>query len=139
MKQFILTLLFFGLIAGVYAQEKAGPNNPQLTPQEKATKFSEKMEQELSLTAEQKEQVYAAKLEKIHKNNRLKQKFGDDKEAAKKEAVIVNEAFKKKIQETLDEEQFAKYTELKMKMKKECESEKKGAALKEKAVDTSPK
>jgi len=112
MKQLILTLLFFGLIAGVYAQEKALSKQPP-TPEQKAQKYADKMDQALTLTAEQKEQVQKAFLDKTHRINRLKSQPAEDKEAAKKEAALIQDNYTKKLKEILTEEQFTKFEQLK--------------------------
>lgn len=89
------------MLSGVFAMPAIAQRGGDHTPEERAKMRTERMAEELNLSAEQKEAVYAANLETAKAN-----------EADRAEAMKANNA---KLKEILTEEQ---YSQLKSKRKK---------------------
>lgn len=111
----LLLIIFAFTSANVFSQQN---EKVKKTPEERATKMSERMKKNLSLSDEQYKQVYNLFLSKAqeHKNN--KEKFmGMDKEARKQMKMNSREEFKKQLSGILNPDQMKKFEENKKKHK----------------------
>lgn len=111
MKKIILTL---GLMASIglsaMAQQRGGERP---SPEQRATKMTEKMAEELSLTADQKKQVLEINLAQAKKMDQERQDQMKANEARKAEMKKQDE----QIKAVLTEEQLAKWEEIKLSQK----------------------
>lgn len=108
MKNWILGAALMTLISlGAHAQQQ---QRRTATPEERATRMTERMAQELSLSEQQKKEIYAIHLERA-------QKRMADQEAQKAEMKARRETMKaeeQKVLEVLTEEQRKKWEEIKL-------------------------
>ena len=112
MKKFILTaLLFIGMGTMSFAQTN-GQKRQHKTPEERAQHVTDMLEKKLSLTADQKSQIYAINLEGI-KN--FKTKGNDGKRFDRTAMKATMKDRDDKINKVLNDSQRAAYTELKAK------------------------
>jgi Spy/CpxP family protein refolding chaperone len=118
MKKIILTL---GLMASIglsaMAQQRGGERP---SPEQRATKMTEKMAEELSLTADQKKQVLEINLAQAKKMDQERQDQMKANEARKAEMDARREEMKKQdeqIKAVLTEEQLGKWEEIKLEAK----------------------
>ncbi|OAQ38185.1 hypothetical protein A5893_15415 [Pedobacter psychrophilus] len=106
MKKLILSIAFFVAITGAtFAQKK--------TAEERATKATEMMEKNLSLTADQKTAMYNANLEKNKAVDALKEAAGEGNKPDADQMKAINAKYSKVLKETLTEDQKAKMAEMK--------------------------
>jgi periplasmic protein CpxP/Spy len=118
MKKIILTLglmAFIGLSA--MAQQRGGERP---TPEQRATKMTEKMAEELSLSADQKKQILEINLERAKKMDQDRAERMKETEARKEEMDSRREEMKKqdeRIKAVLTEEQLGKWEEIKLSQK----------------------
>lgn len=87
----------------------------KLTPDEKATKVSDRLEKELNLTAEQKSKIYAIAKARATEVDAVREKYKGDQKAAQPEIKAIREKYKAQMQEVLTPEQKAKLAENKKK------------------------
>lgn len=115
MKKIILTLglmAFIGLSA--MAQQRGGERP---SPEQRATKMTEKMAEELSLSADQKKQILEINLERAKKMDQDRAERMKETEARKAEMDARREEMKRqdeKIKSVLTEEQLGKWEEIKL-------------------------
>jgi hypothetical protein len=118
MKKIILTLglmAFIGLSA--MAQQRGGERP---SPEQRATKMTEKMAEELSLSADQKKQILEINLERAKKMDQDRAERMNETEARKAEMDARREEMKRqdeKIKSVLTEEQLGKWEEIKLSQK----------------------
>ncbi|WP_075348691.1 DUF4890 domain-containing protein [Algoriphagus marinus] len=118
MKKIILTLglmAFIGLSA--MAQQRGGERP---SPEQRATKMTEKMAEELSLSADQKKQILEINLERAKKMDQDRAERMKETEARKAEMDARREEMKRqdeKIKSVLTEEQLGKWEEIKLSQK----------------------
>jgi protein CpxP len=106
MKKLILSIAFFVAVTGAtFAQKK--------TAEERATKSTEMMEKNLSLTADQKTTIYNATVEKTKAIDALREAAGEGNKPDADQMKAVNQKFSKVLKETLTDEQKAKMAEMK--------------------------
>lgn len=98
----------------------------QKTPEEIATKRSEKLKTELGLSDDQKTKVHTAIVETVTKVREIKAKYPNDKKSAAKELKVVRENYKTTMKGILTAEQFTKW-EASKKTKKDKKKAKKAA------------
>ncbi len=114
-KSAFLTILFSILVLSIsYAQGQRG-QEPR-TPEERAQRMTNRMEKQLTLTAEQKEQIYEINLEAAQKNEELRQKkqSGEtEPQELRGERQAIAKDVDTKILALLDEEQKGKYEQMK--------------------------
>lgn len=96
------------------------------TPEEIATKRSEKLKTDLGLSDDQKTKVHTAIVETVTKVREIKAKYPNDKKAAAKEIKVVRENYKTTMKGILTAEQFTKW-EASKKDKKDKKKAKKAA------------
>ncbi|HEY0056543.1 MAG TPA: hypothetical protein VGB63_14405 [Pedobacter sp.] len=118
MKKLILSaMLFIGLSATGFSQERA--KRELKTPEERAQKMTDVLDQKLSLTKEQKTQIYQINLERAQALNKIRQ----DQESVSRPKI--KEQFKtsdEKIVNILDEKQRVAYTQLKAERKEKMKN-----------------
>lgn len=106
MKKLILSIAFFVAVAGsTFAQKK--------TAEERATKSTEMMEKNLSLTADQKTTIYNASVEKNKAMDALREAAGEGNKPDADQMKAVSTKFNKVVKETLTDDQKAKMAEMK--------------------------
>lgn len=108
MKNWIMGATMMTLISlGAHAQHQ----QPKLaTPEERATRMTERMAQELQLSEQQKKEIYSINLERAQK--RLAEQEAQKAEIqAKREEMKIEE---QKVLEVLTEEQRKKWEEIKL-------------------------
>jgi protein CpxP len=127
MKRLFLTLAIavLGLTAG-YAQTSAGKT--KVTPAQKAEKSTAKLQKELSLTADQKEKIYAIELDKFQKAERMHKSGHEAKEAQKDQHKAIKKETEAKLDKVLNADQKKKLEVLKT--EKKAKKEKNKAAKK---------
>jgi len=123
MKKLFLTLAIavIGFTAS-YAQNTA---KEKLTPAQKAEKSTAKLQKELSLTADQKQKVYAIELDKATKSEAWHKESKDTKKKMKDQHEAVKNASDAQIDKVLNADQKKKLSALKAE-KKEKSKDKKG-------------
>ena len=114
-------ILTLGLLASIglstMAQQRGGERP---TPEQRATKMTEKMAEELSLSDDQKKQVLEINLERAKKMDLDRADRMKENEAKKAENDTRKEEMKKQdeqIKAVLTEEQLAKWEEIKLSQK----------------------
>lgn len=109
-------ILFSGLlIAGLTMNAQGAAKNPQQTqdPAVKANKATEKMAQELSLTADQKTKVYNINLSKANALEAAKQKDGSNQQAFADDRKVIQSERDKEIKAVLTVDQATKWEQMK--------------------------
>lgn len=96
MKKILLTLAI--VIAGFTATYAQDAGKTKMTPEQKAEKSTAKLQKELSLTADQKQKIYAIELDKAKKSEVWHAKSKD----ARKEMKAQHDALKKETDAKLD-------------------------------------
>lgn len=92
------------------------PKQQQASKEERAEQFAGRMLKELNLTPEQKNRVYAAKLDQITAKEALDAQYNGDKEAQRThqaEYSAVQENFDAKMKTILTADQYQKWQEKK--------------------------
>lgn len=131
----LVTVLFFTTILGisvVNAQtSKSKPtekNKPQgtqkLSPEEKATKISNELEKELSLSADQKKQVYDLAKARATEIEAVRAKYKGDQKSAQPEIKAIRQKYKTQMDALLTPEQKVKFDEYKKKKRAEFQEKK---------------
>ncbi|MBK0383492.1 hypothetical protein I5M32_11040 [Pedobacter sp. SD-b] len=106
MKKLILSIAFFVAIAGTtFAQKK--------TAEERATRSTEMMEKNLSLSADQKTKIYDAALEKNKAMDALREAAGEGNKPDADKMKEINKKFADVVKATLTDDQKAKMAEMK--------------------------
>jgi hypothetical protein len=106
MKKYILSIaLFVAVSATGFAQKK--------TPEERATKSTEMMEKNLSLSAEQKTTIYNAQVEKLKSVDALKAAAGKGNAPDAEQMKAISKKYNDVVKATLTDDQKAKAKELK--------------------------
>ncbi len=109
MKKLILSaMLFIGLSATGFSQEQA--KRVVKTPEERAQRMTDVLEKKLTLTKDQKTQIYQVNLDRARAVDKIK------KDQANVDRSKIKEQFKtsdEKIVSILDEKQRVTYTQLK--------------------------
>lgn len=106
MKKYILSIaLFVAVSAAGFAQKK--------TAEQRATKSTEVMEKNLSLSAEQKATIYNAMVEKNKAVDALKEAAGEGNKPEAEEMKAISKKYNEVVKATLTDEQKAKAKELK--------------------------
>lgn len=99
-------------------QKNPPPPPPHKTPEERAKHFTDRMEKDLSLTAEQKTKVQALALTREQKMDELREKYkGQDKNVWAAERKKVRTEFDEGLKKTISAEQYQKWEELKKERK----------------------
>lgn len=97
MKKLILSIALFVAVAGTtFAQKK--------TAEERATKSTEMMEKNLSLTADQKTTIYNANVEKNKAMDTLREAAGEGNKPDADQIKAVNTKFNKIVKEILTDD-----------------------------------
>lgn len=105
MKKLILSIAFFVAITGAtFAQKK--------TAEERATKSTEMMVTNLSLSVDQKSIIYNAAVEKNKASDALKEAAGEGNKPDADQMKAINQKYSKILKETLNDEQKAKLAEI---------------------------
>lgn len=105
MKKYILSIaLFVAVAATAFGQQKS--------PEVRATKSTEMMEKNLSLTPDQKTKIYDATLERIKAVDALREAAGEGNKPDPEQMKAVNKKFNDVLQATLTDDQKAKWKEL---------------------------
>lgn len=129
MKKLFLSLAIAALsITAGYAQH-TGPK-ARLSPEEKATKSTAKLEEKLALTAGQKQKVYAIELDKFRKSEDLHQHAKENKQSGKLQHDALKKETDVKLNALLTAEQKKKLADSKAAKKAEKagkKTKKKGA------------
>lgn len=90
----------------------------KMTPEEKATKVSDRMKKNLSLSDDQYKQVYSLVFEKTSNYKLNKEKYKSMDKDARKELKKQNRLeFNQQIEKILNKEQYSKWQEMKSKHK----------------------
>ena len=135
-----LILSFFVCIGFSFAQGNPGPQMDQkMTAEQKAQKLSAKLEKSLSLTADQKTQVYEVTLEKIQKTREVKSKDAKDKKSQGEKYKSIRRDFNTDMKEILTDEQEVKWEQLKKEAKARREAKKAEAGLEDSKTDNPEK
>lgn len=132
----ILTLLLALTTLGAFAQNtNKGGSKPHKTPEERATAYANRMEKELTLTAEQKTKVHDLALTRAQKMDQLREQYkGQDKKVWQAERKKARDEFHAGMKSVLSPEQFTKWEE--QQKKKAAQSAKGKAKGKGKAKQT---
>lgn len=102
--------------AGAQAQEE---ERISLTPEERATKWTEWMKTELSITAEQEPKVYEINL-KYAKQTESVRAQGGSRRSKFKDVKSIDDAKDEEMKAVLSSEQFAQYQTKKQEMRKKA-------------------
>jgi len=120
--------LIFGLAAIVIALNTFAHDTTKVkrTPESTANIRAHKLKTELGLSDDQRNQVYAAVLEKINKSKAVKQKYKDStsETSLKSEMALVKQSFDAKMNSILTPEQKVKYEALKVEKKDKMKAKK---------------
>lgn len=124
-KVLIMAMLFTGMVSPSFAQEQQKPTQQQekqLSPEELATKHTEKMTTELTLTEEQKTKFYAADLAHINKVRPLREKLKGSTTPEERKTIHAQirkeeEAFDNEVKGFLSAEQQEKWKVVKERIK----------------------
>lgn len=110
MKRIVLTLAiaFIGL-ASSYAQ---GTGKQKMTPEQRAEKSTAKLEKELSLTADQKQKVYAVELDKYKQTEAWHKQTSADRKAKRDQHMASKKETDAKIDQVLTADQKKKLEDL---------------------------
>jgi Spy/CpxP family protein refolding chaperone len=131
--------LIFSLVAFVFALNTFAHDTSKVkrTPEAAANMRADKLKTELGLNDVQRNQVYAAVLEKMNKARAIKQKYKDsaNKKAQHSEMKVVKQSFDSKMNSILSPEQKVKYEALKSE-KKDNMKDKKGKMKKGQSKDS---
>ncbi|MBD3748872.1 MAG: DUF4890 domain-containing protein [Sphingobacteriales bacterium] len=105
MKKYILSItLFIAVAATAFGQQKS--------PEERATKSTEMMAKNLSLTPNQKTKIHDATLERMKAMEALRAAAGKGNKPDPAQMKAINKKFNDVLQTTLTDEQKAKWKEL---------------------------
>jgi periplasmic protein CpxP/Spy len=142
MKQFILAILFLGFVFAVNAQQPGGQkkNQPQgkakghdKTPEERAKKFTARLDSALVLSPEQEQKVTALVTARAQEIKTVREKYksasgnqGDNMKKAQEEIKPIRKKFNDDLKAILTPEQKTKYDAL-VKQRKEQKKAKKTA------------
>lgn len=109
----IITLLLALTTLGAFAQNtNKGGSKPHKTPEERATAYANRMEKELTLTAEQKTKVHDLTLARAQKMDQLREQYKDqDKKVWQAERIKARDEFHAGMKSVLSPEQFTKWEE----------------------------
>jgi hypothetical protein len=113
-----------------------GDGEKALTPEEKAQKVADRLEQKLTLSADQKTKIYALTLDKIKKTREIRAMKGKDPKVRKEEFKKLRADYDTKVKGTLSPEQQAKWEQLKAEAKAKREAARQANGGKEKAKET---
>ncbi|HEX7365463.1 MAG TPA: hypothetical protein VF273_00120 [Pelobium sp.] len=106
MKKYLVSIALFTVLSSAsFAQTK--------TAEQRATKPTEMMEKNLSLSAEQKTAIYNATVEKIKAIDALKEAAGEGNKPDAEQLKAINKKYNDVVKATLTDEQKAKAKELK--------------------------
>lgn len=115
MKNLLLTVLLIGAIAGSAVAQERRAERPERTPEEIATLRTQRLAEQLSLTAEQREAVYGLQLEEATQQREhvdaLRNAAGQARQArseAIKQQRERQAAMRQRLDEILNEEQREK-------------------------------
>ncbi len=112
MKKYILIIgLFIAFLGTTFSQE--------VTVEEKAKKATEKLEKDISLTEEQKSQVYELNVTKIKAQDELRAAAGKGNKPDAEEMKVVSQKFTKAVNALLTKEQKEAWTAIKAQPKKQ--------------------
>lgn len=118
MKKWILAFVFAAMVSlSGFAQQRGGE---RMTPEQQATRMTEKMAEELSLTPDQKKQVLAINLAQAKKRDQERVAQQKNMEARKAEMEAKKAEMQKQdelIKAVLTEEQRTKWEEIKLSQK----------------------
>ena len=115
MKKLILTLAIAAFaFTGSYAQH--GPKE-KLSPAQRADKTTARLQKELSLSADQKQKIYAIELEKANKAEEWHKKNKEARQTMKAEHETFKKSTDDKIRKVLTADQDKKLTALKAEKK----------------------
>lgn len=111
MKKLFLTLAIAVIgFTSIYAQNTT---QQKQTPEQKAEKSTAKLQKELSLTADQKQKVYALELDKFKQASDLKTQNTADKKSKKQQHKAIKEATDAKLAAVLTADQKTKLAAIK--------------------------
>ena len=123
MKRIIFSVVSACIAMGAMAQETA--TKVQKSPEEVANRQADRLKTSLSLTDEQRTQVYNAALTRITKVREIRAKYPNDKKAANKEIKPVLETFNNSMASILTADQLTKWKEMKAKAKEKAKAKRK--------------
>ena len=105
MKKIVLTLVMVAAgIAGTYAQNVKA----KFTPEQKAEKSTAKLQQELSLTADQKQKIYAIELDKFKKTDEWHKKSSEVRKSQREQYTALKSETDAKLGQVLNADQKKK-------------------------------
>ncbi len=113
-------VLFVGM---TFAQEP-GKTKERKTPEERAQHKTDKMEEHLGLTADQKEMIYDINLEAAKKHVAKREMAKEERKAKHEEMKAEREKIEAAILDVLDDDQDAKFLQMKEERKAKHEERK---------------
>lgn len=112
MKNVILVMLVLFSAAAGFAQAKKGTKGgPKFTPEQRAQKSVDNLDKTVSLSADQKTQVYNLALSRAQKVDGIREKYKgqpDQKETAKAEMKAAHKEYRQAVKPLLTQEQLDK-------------------------------
>lgn len=94
------------------------PPHPSKSPAERANHFTDRMEKDLALTADQKTKVHALTLTREQKMDELREKYkGQDKSVWAAERKKVRDEFEEGLKKTVTADQYQKWEQIKKERK----------------------
>ena len=124
-KLLIIAILLTGIVNAGYAQERPerkGKEYVRKSPQEQAEMAANILEKELNLSKEQRENVYAAQLERAEKMEKLQKSEKEFRKNQMEKRKEIMDETKKKLEKTLDAEQQKKLDEIKARRKEHMQN-----------------
>lgn len=119
-KLFSLLCVIAASVAFAQAPPQGDAQNPppKRTAEERASHFTERLEKDLGLTADQKKKVQSLALTRETKMEELREKYkGQDKKAWAGERKKVRDEFESGMKTTLSPEQYQKWEQIKAERK----------------------
>lgn len=122
MKRLFLTLAIAAI--GFTASYAQSTPKEKMTPAQKAEKSTAKLEKELSLTADQKQKIYAIELDKATKSEEWHKKNNEARKAMKAQHDAAKQATEAQLEKVLTPDQKKKLTDLKAEQKQKAKDKK---------------
>jgi protein CpxP len=122
MKKLFLTLAI--AVAGLTASYAQNTSKEKLTPAQRAEKSTAKLQQELSLTADQKQKVYVIELDKANKAEEWHKKNHDARKAMKAQHEAVKKSTDAQLDKVLTAEQKQKLSSIRAEKKEKSKDKK---------------
>jgi Spy/CpxP family protein refolding chaperone len=132
--KFISTIIFATILGISFANAQTTKTKPsektkqqgaqKLSPDEKATKISNELEKELSLSADQKKQVYDLAKARATEIDAVRAKYKGDQKSAQPEIKAIRQKYKTQMDTILTPEQKVKFDDYKKKKRAEYQEKK---------------